>query len=166
MVGTFEPTPFADLGNAAISGLRGNKTDAALSLAGVIPYVGDAGKIGKYLKPLKRFGGKVKGFFGKTVVRGSDEFTTALYHGGNLRDGAVQSRRISLTPDVNHAKRYADLNGGQIYQFDVPSTRLRQLELDDGVLRLQDSYLNTGSYASEFRFKPSVAPELNQYLRR
>jgi len=47
-IGTFEPTPFADLINAGLYGLEGDKVNAGLSMAGVVPYVGDAAKIGKY----------------------------------------------------------------------------------------------------------------------
>ena len=78
----------------------------------------------------------------------------------------MQARRISLTPDAAHAQRYADLNGGQVYQFDVPSSRLREMEVNDSVLRVRDSYLDTGTFADEIRFSPSAAPELNQYRHR
>jgi RHS repeat-associated protein len=48
VIGTFEPTPFADLTNAGISALRGDKIGVGASLAGIIPYIGDAGKLAKY----------------------------------------------------------------------------------------------------------------------
>lgn len=47
IVGIFEPTPFADLANTGISLLRGDGWGALASAAGVIPYVGDAAKLGK-----------------------------------------------------------------------------------------------------------------------
>ncbi|MDH5824747.1 DNA/RNA non-specific endonuclease [Luteimonas sp. RD2P54] len=47
IVGIFEPTPFADLTNTGISIGRGNWLDAGLSALGVIPYLGDLGKLGK-----------------------------------------------------------------------------------------------------------------------
>lgn len=47
IVGIFEPTPFADGSNAVISIFRGNWGDAGLSALGIIPYVGDAAKLGK-----------------------------------------------------------------------------------------------------------------------
>lgn len=53
VVGIFEPTPFADLTNTGISALRGNWGDAALSVIGVVPYVGDLAKLGKIPKWLK-----------------------------------------------------------------------------------------------------------------
>jgi hypothetical protein len=50
IVGIFEPTPFADLTNAGISAVRGEWGNAALSVLGVIPYLGDLGKFGKIPK--------------------------------------------------------------------------------------------------------------------
>jgi len=47
-IGTFEPTPFADLLNAGLYKLEGDNVSAGLSLAGVVPYAGDAAKLGKY----------------------------------------------------------------------------------------------------------------------
>lgn len=47
IVGILEPTPFADLTNTGISIGRGEWLDAGLSALGVIPYVGDLGKLGK-----------------------------------------------------------------------------------------------------------------------
>ena len=47
IVGIFEPTPFADGSNAIISVFRGNWGDAGLSALGIIPYIGDAAKLGK-----------------------------------------------------------------------------------------------------------------------
>lgn len=47
IVGIFEPTPVADGTNAVISLVRGDWLGAGLSAAGMIPYVGDAAKLGK-----------------------------------------------------------------------------------------------------------------------
>lgn len=47
IVGIVDPTGIADLSNAAISVGRGNWLDAAISVAGVLPLVGDAAKLGK-----------------------------------------------------------------------------------------------------------------------
>lgn len=55
--GTFEPTPFCDIANALISAGRGNWGDAGLTICGVVPYVGDAAKAGKYgIKGAKALG--------------------------------------------------------------------------------------------------------------
>lgn len=55
VVGIFEPTPFADLTNTGISAVRGNWGDAALSVIGVIPYIGDVAKLAKIPKWIKAF---------------------------------------------------------------------------------------------------------------
>ena len=47
VVGIFEPTPFADGTNTAISLGRGDWLGAGLSALGMIPYVGDLAKAGK-----------------------------------------------------------------------------------------------------------------------
>lgn len=47
VVGIFEPTPFADGTNTVISLFRGDLAGAGLSALGVIPYLGDAAKLGK-----------------------------------------------------------------------------------------------------------------------
>jgi len=47
IVGIFEPTALTDLTNAGISMFRGDGWGALASDAGVIPYVGDAAKLGK-----------------------------------------------------------------------------------------------------------------------
>lgn len=57
IVGIVEPTPFADLANAAISLGRGDGVGAALSAAGAVPYVGDlakAGKLGRWAQTVSR----------------------------------------------------------------------------------------------------------------
>ncbi len=49
-IGTIEPTPFADGLNGVLYGLEGDWGNAGLSMAGVVPYIGDAGKVCKYGK--------------------------------------------------------------------------------------------------------------------
>jgi hypothetical protein len=48
VLGTFDPTPLSDGINAAWYLAEGDKVNAAISAAGMIPYVGDAAKVGKY----------------------------------------------------------------------------------------------------------------------
>ena len=47
VVGIFEPTPFADGANTLISLGRGDLLGAGLSALGMVPYLGDAAKLGK-----------------------------------------------------------------------------------------------------------------------
>ena len=48
IIGTFDPSPLSDGLNAAIYALEGDGKNAAISLAGIMPYLGDAAKVGKY----------------------------------------------------------------------------------------------------------------------
>ena len=52
--GVFEPTPFCDLASGVISLFRGKLFDASCSFAGMIPYIGDAGKLAKYGNKLRK----------------------------------------------------------------------------------------------------------------
>lgn len=57
VAGVIEPTPFADLSNALISFARRDWVGGGLSALGVVPYVGDLAKAGKfpqYLKAVER----------------------------------------------------------------------------------------------------------------
>lgn len=47
IAGIFDPTPISDGSNAVISLIRGDWGGAALSAVGIIPYLGDAAKLGK-----------------------------------------------------------------------------------------------------------------------
>ncbi len=47
IAGIFDPTPISDGTNALVSVFRGNFGDAGLSALGMIPYIGDAAKLGK-----------------------------------------------------------------------------------------------------------------------
>jgi len=53
VAGIFEPTPFCDTTNAVISATRSDWSGAAISVAGTIPYIGDAAKAGRFPKYLK-----------------------------------------------------------------------------------------------------------------
>jgi hypothetical protein len=50
--GTVEPTPFCDIANAGICAARGQWVDAGLTISGVVPYFGDAGKAVKHARKL------------------------------------------------------------------------------------------------------------------
>ena len=52
-LGTIDPTGIVDAGHAISLAARGRWTDAALTGAGVIPYVGDTAKLAKYAKYAK-----------------------------------------------------------------------------------------------------------------
>jgi hypothetical protein len=50
ITGMFEPTPFSDIAGAIIGVVRGDWLSVGTSLLGIIPYVGDLGKVGKWAK--------------------------------------------------------------------------------------------------------------------
>ena len=79
---------------------------------------------------------------------------TTLYHGGQ-RD-IPPGRPFSTTDSLEHAQQYARRNGGQIYRYEVPTSRLKQLESADqpGVQRMVDSLQGTSTNATEYRFSP------------
>jgi hypothetical protein len=49
-LGVLDPTPLTDMVNGLVYLLRGKPEEAAVSFAGIIPFVGDAAKLGKRLK--------------------------------------------------------------------------------------------------------------------
>jgi len=51
-LGVLDPTPFTDTVNGLVYLLRGKPEEAAVSFAGIIPFVGDAAKLGKRTKRL------------------------------------------------------------------------------------------------------------------
>ncbi|MEO0391870.1 MAG: hypothetical protein AAF213_01340 [Pseudomonadota bacterium] len=53
VLGTADPTGIVDAGHAISLAARGRWTDAALTGAGVIPYIGDTAKLAKYAKYAK-----------------------------------------------------------------------------------------------------------------
>ena len=50
IVGMFEPTPFADIAGGILAVARGDWLSAGTSVLGIVPYIGDTGKIAKWAK--------------------------------------------------------------------------------------------------------------------
>lgn len=69
IVGIFEPTPFADGTNAIISLFRGDWAGAGLSALGIIPYVGDAAKLGKLGKWAKTISNAIEAAASNPALR-------------------------------------------------------------------------------------------------
>lgn len=53
VIGIFEPTPFSDLAGTGLALSRGEYGGAAISALGIIPYLGDLAKLGKFPKFVK-----------------------------------------------------------------------------------------------------------------
>ena len=83
---------------------------------------------------------------------------TTLFHGGELRGGAVQPGPFSTTPSAEHAAQY-----GAVTEFVVPSDVLASGIENGQVSVFTDSLQGTGSYATEYRFQGDFSTTLNQY---
>ena len=79
--------------------------------------------------------------------------TTKLYHFGELEGGITPGKNFSTTPDVDYAKEFARIHGGKIHQFDVPTSRLQELDRLGATRPLQDSIKGTSISGPELRFK-------------
>ena len=92
------------------------------------------------------------------------EPTITIYHGGVLRGGVVQGDDFfSTTPSQAHAEQYAaEKTGGEVYEFRVPKRWLSE-RLGKGVEEGIDLKRGTSDPAQEYRFSPSLAPELNNF---
>jgi hypothetical protein len=76
----------------------------------------------------------------------------------------VLSTRLSTTTSREHAARYAELNAGEIYIFEVPRRRLYELQAEGKVFEARDLLVGTTESAVEYRFVGSAAEELNLYI--
>lgn len=101
VVGIFEPTPFADLTNTGISAVRGNWGDAALSVLGVAPYIGDFAKIAKipkWLKAIERISSAIDKF--KDVAKYGGKGAEAVKEFVKKAKAVIDSLPIDKLPDA------------------------------------------------------------------
>lgn len=76
LVGIVDPTGIADAANALTYAARGEWKQAATSALGIIPYLGDLGKVGKFAGRGAKVGGKaakVELAAGKIAARGAEK---------------------------------------------------------------------------------------------
>jgi RHS repeat-associated protein len=105
------------------------------------------------------------------LLRDVGEPTTTLYHGGALKDingnpvGSLVDRRLSTTTSREHASKYAAAaeGGGQIHEFKVPTRKLNEWLETMRVQEIRDTLTGKPGSATEYRFSPGTAPELNNY---
>jgi hypothetical protein len=90
---------------------------------------------------------------------------TRLFHGGNLRGGAVQATKLSTTTDITHAMKYAEQHAGTIYEFNIPTRTLYEMERQGLVQRGRDTLIGTLGDAPEWRFFGEGASLLNRYMK-
>lgn len=81
IVGIFDPTPISDGVGTVLSLAQGDFLGAGLSIAGMIPYIGDAGKIGKIAKVAPKTAGALEAL---------------MKHGDNLAKVAAKGGEFTL----------------------------------------------------------------------
>jgi hypothetical protein len=110
IVGIFEPTPFADLANTAISLGRGDLLGAGLSVLGVAPYIGDAAKLGKLGKWAKTVSNAVElaktdAAFAKAVRPALEQLQSAIR---SIPEGAMNALPNTAKQQLNRMARQID----------------------------------------------------------
>ncbi len=95
----------------------------------------------------------------------SREPITKLYHGGPLIGGKMQPMKFSTTPDPAYAAKWAEINGGLVTKFEVPTRRFFEIKRELGVQRITDNIKGTSIYGIEWRFNNKSALEMNNYMR-
>ncbi|MEM9436627.1 MAG: hypothetical protein AAGA15_06260 [Pseudomonadota bacterium] len=103
IAGIFDPTPISDGVGAVTSAMQGDVWGVGFSLLGMIPYVGDLGKIGKISRIAPRTGRALEAFF-----NGADEIAAAGRAGlraAGLSLDQVAAARRAATERVRAAMR-------------------------------------------------------------
>ena len=123
--GTFEPTPVCDIVNSGICVARGKWSDAGLTIAGVVPYFGDAGKAVKH---------------GKKLVEGTAGFSTRLPW------SQISSDYRSIIRDVEaHTRRGIPRKQRSELSSQIRGFNHRQPVSEDVYRKLQAEYQNKRS---------------------
>jgi RHS repeat-associated protein len=142
----------------AVGGVAGLTLGAGTGLALGVGATATAAEIGTA-------GAALLGIGGTAVATKGQQAMTTLYHGGELIDGAVQSRLdLSTTPVFEHALQYAESSGGQVYRFEVPTRWLMEMARSGRARTLQDLLKGTTDSALEWRFYGEAAAKMNEYL--
>ena len=133
VVGIFEPTPFADLTNTGISVVRGNWGDAALSVLGVVPYVGDLAKLGKipkWIKAIDKISSAIDKF--KDVARYGGKGAEAVKEFVKKAKSVIDNLPIDKLPDalrdaVKSVKQKIDDFFASVKKTDNPADNVNQM---------------------------------------
>jgi hypothetical protein len=116
VVGTFDPTPISDGLNGLGYAAMGDRSNAAISMAGMVPIIGDAAKAGR----LARFAAK---------------------HGDEVVDGAVRLRHytnVSSMKKIQNTNAIHAADNGRVYTTKAtkkplsPRTAESKLKIDQG----------------------------------
>jgi hypothetical protein len=107
IVGFVDPFGIADGVNAVIHLARGNYVDAAISAAGMIPYVGDAAKAAKYAAKGVKAGVKLATAGAKVGAKAAGKAASAVADvarkGAKLADNAVRGAAATAKKALNKA---------------------------------------------------------------
>lgn len=105
IAGIFDPTPASDAVGAVASAIQGDGWGVGLSLLGMVPYIGDAGKIGKIARIAPRSARALE-----AVLKASDKLAGAGRAGlqaAGLSLNQVAAARRAATERVRAAMRQA-----------------------------------------------------------
>ena len=126
--GIVEPTPFCDIINGTIYIIRGKWYEGLITLGGIVPYVGDLGKIAKYSKKYSKVAANTGGQGGLNLFKWGAE-QTGKSSGWKAGDYMLHLP-IKETPKLNWKANYGALRremglGNPIYDsYSLPNGNL------------------------------------------
>ena len=91
-----------------------------------------------------------------------EESFTSVFHKGNLNGGVISSGR-TLSTGLERETVDA-IRTGQLWEFRIPTLKLKEWENSGLVTRLRDLDRSTGVINEELRFSSQLSEELNKYL--
>jgi len=103
IAGIFDPTPTSDAIGGILSLVQGDFVGAGLSVVGMVPYIGDAGKVGKIARIAPRTGRALE-----TMFRSADNLArggrAALQNAGLTLEQVAAARREAARRALNTVK--------------------------------------------------------------
>ncbi|WP_205635700.1 RHS repeat-associated core domain-containing protein, partial [Algoriphagus ratkowskyi] len=108
LVGVLDPTGVADGLNAGLQAKNGDWLGAAISTAGIIPYIGDVAKVGKIGKDLKIINNAID------AVRSGDKVSSTS------RAARREAMRDAGIPTSQQPKSQSRNSSGREYTYEVP----------------------------------------------
>jgi hypothetical protein len=108
LVGVLDPTGVADGLNAGLQAKNGDWLGAAISTAGIIPYIGDVAKVGKIGKDLKIINNAID------AVKSGDKVSSTS------RAARREAMRDAGIPTSQQPKSQSRNSSGREYTYEVP----------------------------------------------
>ena len=158
IAGIVDPTPISDGSNTVISLFRGDLTGAGISALGIIPYVGDAAKLGKLGKWGETIGkavdfAKVNAGFAKTIAPALDKIAGAIRKAplDKLPDGARKTLEGIATKIEGHLAEGARI-ADAARSSGIPEARVREIvATEKGMRPAPTSYLSDRQIAAHLK---------------